>query len=240
MKKYFTFIISFVLMALTPAIASANPVPFIQQGDKVLIENGPGNIAVCTIGYVDEHRRNFMFTGHCSGGRVGSKVMNDRYQEIGRVEVNYYRGTVWSDIAVVNVTNGNIGGNIHSGNTWVQPHTVRRGETLCSYGANSGAVHCGRVTGRDLPNAIIGSRNSGGIGGDSGGPAWIPGRGLVGFYSGFTDDSAIFTYPDNNYGKIYIPTIDDIRRDINTNINNGIREINKYTPENVKVPLSSF
>lgn len=240
MKKYLAFIISFIFFAIPIPHANANQTPFIQQGDKVFIQESPEKFAVCTIGYVDAHRHNFMFTGHCTNGNVGDIVYNDQLQEIGRVSENYHRGSAQNDIAVVTVTHGNIGKNIHSGDVWVAPHTVRRGEKVCSYGANSNKVHCGIITGREIPNVLIASHNSGGIGGDSGGPAWIPGRGLIGFYSGVTEDTAVFTYPDINYGKIYIPTIDDIKRDITNNVNNGIREINKYTPENMKVPLSSF
>lgn len=240
MKKYLTFIFAFIFLISSSPSAYANPTPLIQQGDKVLIEERPGDFAVCTIGYVDAARKNFMLTGHYTDGRVGDIVLNDNFQEIGRVSENYHDGTAMNDIAVVDVTHGNIGRNIHSGDVWVAPHTVRWGEKVCSYGANSATVHCGRIIGKELPNVLVASRNAGGIGGDSGGPAWIPGRGLIGFYSGFTGDEAIFTYPDINYGKFYVPTFDDIKRDVTNNINNGIREINKYAPQNMQVPLSSF
>ena len=240
MKKYLALIISFIFLITPIPQASANPSPFIQQGDEALIEKSPGAFIVCTIGYVDAHRRNFMFTGHCANGNVGDIVYNDQLQEIGRVSENYHKGAAYNDIAVVNVTHGNIGNNIYSGDVWVAPHTIKRGEKVCSYGANSNKIHCGIITGKESPNVIIASRNSGGISGDSGGPAWIPGRGLIGIYSGMTEDTAVFTYPDINYGKIRIPTINDIKQDITNNINNGIREINKYVPENTKVPLSSF
>lgn len=223
MKKISALIATFLIMLSGSNVALAQSAPFIQQGDKVLIDVGKNNgtAAVCTIGYVDAPRRNFTFSGHCSGGKIGAKVFNKNMQYIGNVQENHYKGQAYNDIAVVSVKNGTIGKNAYSGDRWVAPHEVRYGEKICSRGATSNKVHCGRVTGKESPNVILASTQAGGIGGDSGGPAWIPGRGFVGVFFGGTGDKSVFVYPDYNYGKIKIPTVQDIQRDIQNSIQNA-------------------
>ena len=223
MKKISALIATSLIMLSGSSVALAQSAPFIQQGDQVFIDVGKndGTAAMCTIGYVDAPRRNFTFSGHCSGGKIGAKVFNKDMQYIGNVQENHYKRQAYNDIAVVSVKNGTIGKNTYSGDRWVAPHTIKRGEKVCSYGANSNKIHCGIITGKESPNVILASNQAGGIGGDSGGPAWIPGRGFVGVFFGGTGDKSVFVYPDYNYGKIKIPTIQDIQRNIQNSIQNA-------------------
>lgn len=218
-------VLSFAM--LTPlSTVDAQPAPLVQQGDRFWYEYEPGKLNHCTIGYVDAARRTIMFTGHCTtlpNAKVfASNPDGSPGVEMGNVTLNHYRGTPHSDMAIANINhNVNIGGNIYSGDKWVMPHQVMPGDRVCSRGANSNAVHCGFSLGWEAPNLVQATRNAGGIPGDSGGPAWVPGKGFIGMYSGYTNARTFWTYPDMSYGKIDISIL---KKNAENAINSAIHD----------------
>lgn len=236
MKKLLSIAISVFITLISfvyPNSAYAIEHPYIQQGDVVLIDIGERGYPMCTIGYVDKQKRNFLFAGHCSAGKIGAKVFTEDMKYIGTVVENYHNGQAYTDFAVVNIEQGMIGDNVYSHDRWVAPRDVQIGDTICSYGGNSKNTHCGKVIDKEYPNVIIGSPESDGIGGDSGAPAWIPGKGFVGVFSGATSQRTAFVYPDFYYGKIYIPTVSEVQKNIQNVINYYIQLLKKYIPYNV-------
>ena len=197
MKKILVSAVTAILVGVSsmvaPAVAHAGVV--VNQGDRILVENSPGNYTGCTVGYVHKGLRTLTTAGHCGGGR-GLKVVDPHGNQIGTIGSNTYnRSTNENDVMVVNVnSNVGIGGNRFSGDGWAHPSRVRMGDPICSYGAKSGKTHCGIVTGVN-GRVVSATRNAGGINGDSGGPAWVPGKGFVGIYTAYWKYQVDFTYP---------------------------------------------
>jgi len=137
----------------------------------------------CTIGYVDEKLHRAYTAGHC--GETGFTAKNDQGEEIGSFHKNprYNPKTYRNDQAYIELNDNIIvGDNYFSGDNVVDVEDLSTGDTLCSYGAKSKKTHCGELRTVDEKN-IVGDSNSGGIPGDSGGPSWVPGKGLVGLFS---------------------------------------------------------
>ena len=194
---------------------------FVQQGDKAVIENSSqkDDYAICTVGYVDDISHTLIFTGHCSGYKTGKNVYTSDFKKLGTVIYNH--GTPEThpdnDYAIVKLDkNISVGDNIYSGDKWVSPDKVNVGDKLCSYGAKSAMKYCGYVT--SVNNRYInGDINTGGISGDSGGPAWIEGKGFIGVYSAVSEGITTFTYPENiapkyNTKKSILDSIKNILR----------------------------
>lgn len=201
----------------------------ITQGDRFITDLHEGEQVGCTTGYLDKNHRTLRVTGHCSHGQIGN-IVRDKYgRSIGRVIHNEYRGNPKSDISVISINPGvQIGGNIHSGDRWAPPREVLPGDRLCSRSSKKNATLCGNVLYVD-GNVIVGTRNAGGIPGDSGGPAWVPGKGFVGTFSGIRDNSVLFTYPDQHplsYADLWMidrrKDIENIQRTVETNTRNAI------------------
>lgn len=196
-KKILVSVVTAILVGVSsmvsPAVAHAGVV--VNQGDKIFLENSPGDYTACTVGYVHKGLRTVTTAGHCGGGR-GLKAVDQYGNPIGVIGSNTYnRSTNADDVMVVNVNpNVGIGGNRFSGDGWAHPSRVRMGDQICSYGAKSGKTHCGFVTSVN-GRVVKATRNSGGINGDSGGPAWIPGKGFVGIYTTFWQYQVGFTHP---------------------------------------------
>lgn len=171
----------------------------VEQGDKVVIENDykDNDYAICTAGYVDDNTRTMIFTGHCSGYDTGKDVYNTDFKKLGTVVYNNgsYDTHPDSDYAVVKLDESiSVGENIYSGDIWTSPQKINIGDKMCSFGAKSNMKYCGYVT--DVhDNYVNGDINTGGVSGDSGGPAWIEGKGFIGVYSAVSEGITTFTYP---------------------------------------------
>lgn len=226
-----------VAAAIVLALTSATITPeaqaqggFVQQGDRVYHKQGDGMMLGCTVGYVDKWKRTFTFAGHCStnpdGNVYGSNPDGSVAGYIGTVIHNPHDGYgAHNDLAHVAVADGvAIGDNIYSGDVWIAPHQVRLGEPICTYGASSKRVKCGRFTSRSGMNVLVSSvtYDNEVVSGDSGGPAWIPGRGLVGVNHGVYAGHNVHTYPDINYGRIVVPSPVDIKKQVEDSINEFI------------------
>lgn len=194
-NKVYSIIFSSAVIAGTifaPSYAYGNEI--VNQGDRVITKRHNGEHGVCTIGYVDKATQTAIYTGHCSGGEVGNKVMDYNWNEIGYVVQNFYQiHETYTDYAVIKLTRP-AGNNIYSGNK-ISLLPAFPGDNICSYGGNTNDVYCGKVTGSENMTVVKATRNSGGSLGDSGGPAWISGKGVVGFFSAVTDTHTYFSYP---------------------------------------------
>lgn len=83
------------------------------------------------------------------------------------------------------------GKNIYSGEKKANIKDIEIDDPLCSYGAKSGTMHCGKVIDK-TSRLVVGNKEAGGISGDSGGPAWVPGKGFVGVYSAKTEETYFY------------------------------------------------
>ncbi|WP_257160434.1 hypothetical protein [Corynebacterium cystitidis] len=171
-----------------PALGLAAPRgTTVTQGDEIM--GFRGHIwNTCTLGYVDRAARVGYTAAHCAF--PGEPVFNSHAQLIGFVEHSNMLGlnAGATDVAKIRFVDGlNIGANIHTGDARVPHHTVRPGEQLCAWDRTDHRVVCGQVT--DVGTGPNNNKNVHshlpGVGpGDSGSPAWIPGRGFVGVVSG--------------------------------------------------------
>lgn len=150
----------------------------IDQGETILIQTpGSDKVSQCTVGYIEHSKSRIHTAGHC--GETGQKAMinEENNMVIGTFTSNYNNHADRNDNGWVDVNPHLLGVNNYSGNAIVQ---ANKGDKLCSYGSYSNKVYCSAVRGKDGEVIISGP---GGIPGDSGGPAWIPGKGFVGVYS---------------------------------------------------------
>lgn len=202
-KRFGSLLFAALLIASVASAQEANATPYpvsISQGDKIVTEVSDDDHTLCTVGFVDEITRTITMSGHCAKGRAGMRVRTSDGDTIGYVAQNWYDGTNQeTDISIISVESGvYLGGNGYSGDHWLKPYEVRKGDLLCSRGASSDSVHCGDVL-EVKKNLILTESSAGGIGGDSGGPAWIPGKGFVGVYFGGSSERSVFVHPDPNY-----------------------------------------
>lgn len=200
---------------VTPAPAVAQTLS-ITQGDRILTDLHEGGRVGCTAGYLDRNIRTLRVVGHCSHGQNGNIVRDTYGRVIGRVIHNEYKGQAQpkTDISVISINpDVQIGGNIYSGDRWAPPREIRPGDRLCSRSSKMNTTLCGNVLYVD-GNAIIATKNAGGIPGDSGGPGWVPGKGFIGSYVGVTEQTTYFTYPNQNPQSYANAWINDRRKDI--------------------------
>lgn len=164
--------------------------------------SGQTDTVSCTIGYVDKANNRALYAGHCARGLTGIDVKNASGHTLGTVVSNPYQDHggyipgpalmphTPNDWAVIQLAPGVVAGNnSYSGDQFT---TARPGDTLCSYGHTTRRVLCGKVIGAH-GQVTVATRNAGGVVGDSGGPAWVPGRGFVGVYSLFSPVYTVFT-----------------------------------------------
>ena len=216
LKPHYLILIATLFLAFsTMSTPHANAATVVNQGDYVAttiplpeltpMSSGQNTGMACTIGYVDKARHRAFYAGHCSQGLPGTTVYNAAGNVIGTVGYNPYpdHGAyipgpallpgIPNDWAVINLAPGVVaGGNNYSGDA-IAPG-ARTGDTICSYGARTRSVKCGKVMGTH-GSVIVATPNAGGIPGDSGGPAWIPGKGFVGVYSILNPVYTAFTRP---------------------------------------------
>ncbi|WP_394282297.1 hypothetical protein [Corynebacterium sp.] len=169
--------------AAAPALGVAAPRgTTVTQGDEILGFRGlVWN--TCTLGFVDRAARVGYTASHCAF--PGEPVFNSRSQLIGFVEKSNMLALNGgaTDVARIRFVDGvRMGANVHTGDARVPAHTVRPGENLCAWDRTDARVVCGPVT--DVRGKNVNGHLPGVGPGDSGSPAWIPGRGFVGVVSG--------------------------------------------------------
>ncbi|OHF40301.1 hypothetical protein [Corynebacterium sp. HMSC074A01] len=174
----------------------------VKQGDEILTDEVL-SYGSCTLGYVDRRAGIGYTAGHC--GFAGQPVLNTRRQIIGYFEsstmitrkanlyLDYgaqifpelgkytYRGPMADTARIRFVPGVTVGGNSLSGDRIVPLREIRSGDKVCATGISSRRVSCGvvdRVHGQTIFAHHTGLRH-----GDSGGPAWIPGKGFIGVNS---------------------------------------------------------
>lgn len=180
----------------------------VRQGDRFTTDRGMG----CTIGYVDKARGVAYTAHHCGKAgyhntrgvyvehngvstRVGTMVYAHPYlPEVGLLPPEVLAGldTTDRDIAAIKFVPGvTLSDNSFSSDTRVPLNQVHAGETACFYGSTTGHPVCGRVRSVSSPtnplHRILVEVPQGATTaqpGDSGGAAYIPGRGSIGIVKG--------------------------------------------------------
>lgn len=156
----------------------------IAQGDAIII-----NSARCTVGYIDTRKSTIYTAGHCANS-VGEVVYNDKWEEIGTVVQDNlldHNGNYWlephdSSAILLHDTNSKLV-NRFSEDAVLQSSDVHNKDTVCSYGSTTKRVYCGEIK-KIQDGFFMFTLDGKPQGGDSGGPVWIPGRGLLGVLSG--------------------------------------------------------
>lgn len=169
----------------------------VYQGDR--LDNSG-----CTIGYIDLERRKAYSAAHCRHTKGGQAWSNGKNIGVfGRGENNQTLkdgedGVV--DTVEINLYSNVDAENIFSGNKVVKFEDIAIGDKMCFMGRATLKPYCGGKVSRILSRArliIHGDYNS--IPGDSGGPAWIPGKGYVGLVSAGGRGDTYIDIADNPY-----------------------------------------
>ncbi|WP_293830665.1 hypothetical protein [uncultured Corynebacterium sp.] len=173
----------------------------VKQGARMFVGNlHNDNLTVCTIGYNDPELRRSYTAGHCAdngdyGWQTGSMVYladaNGREMSTpaGMIypAAAYYGASNANDWAVIYWFDGvGVGGN-PIGGEYMPIEDLAPGETLCyhGYASHGGTTEasCGPYVGM-IEKTIYFDAPGMPDYGDSGGPVYAPGRGLVGVMSG--------------------------------------------------------
>lgn len=173
-----------LLGSSTPAVPSFRVAPVVNQGDRVYVA-----ATMCTVGYIDHDARRAYLAKHCA--RVNTvNVRTDDGKYLGTfVRPDAPGDTAWIDLD----PRVRAGDNRFTGDTVIDRSAVTPGDTVCFYGATSRETRCAAVKSTGTPNDPVVKGNPMQIlGGDSGGPAWVPGKGAVGVVTGVTVN------PENN------------------------------------------
>ncbi|CAB0570857.1 hypothetical protein CIP107521_02099 [Corynebacterium diphtheriae] len=179
-----------------PAHAQRSPEPThipgvaVDQGDSLLVRADGNMLGVCTVGFVDTENNRVWTDAHC--GENGAAVMDNFQNPIGTLHHVYpseweqlqnIQDTEWSvnsrasDVAYVEIDDPAVlGQNYFSQNTITRDPAV--GDNLCNYGGRTDRVACTPIT--NINGPVVITANNGSDHGDSGGPAWIEGKGYVG------------------------------------------------------------
>lgn len=194
----FLLAIAMLVAVVFPAQAAPYPQYTIAQGDKVVID---GN--TCTIGYVDKIKRKAYIANHCAPTGKTVNVHDPQLGILGQITGTYPWGSSQEaryDVAVIDIYDSvKILDNKYSGDKRARNLDVQRGDKLCMYSRMQNAINCGTVRIVD-GNIIAADQGASGEKGDSGGPAWVPGKGFVGIYSMIIGDnySNLFTSIDED------------------------------------------
>ena len=173
----------------------------VKQGARMFVDNlGGDNLTACTIGYNDPEQRRSYTAGHCAdngdyGWQTGSLVYlaDSKGREMSTPAgmiypaAAYYGASNANDWAVIYWFNGvEVGANPYGGE-YVPIQDLEPGETLCyhGYASHGGTTEasCGPFVGM-IEKTIYFDAPGMPDYGDSGGPVYAPGRGLVGVMSG--------------------------------------------------------
>ena len=173
----------------------------VKQGARMFVDNlGNDNLTACTIGYNDSKQRRSYTAGHCAdngnyGWQTGSLVYlaDSKGREMttpaGMIypAAAYYGASNANDWAVIYWFNGVEVGTNPYGGEFVPIQDLEPGETLCyhGYASHGGTTEsaCGPFVGM-IEKTIYFDAPGMPDYGDSGGPVYAPGRGLVGVMSG--------------------------------------------------------
>ena len=173
----------------------------VKQGARMFVDNlGDDNLTACTIGFNDPAARRSYTAGHCAdngdyGWQTGSLVYlaDSKGREMSTPAgmiypaAAYYGASNANDWAVIYWFNGvEVGANPYGGE-YVPIQDLEPGETLCyhGYASHGGTTEasCGPFVGM-IEKTIYFDAPGMPDYGDSGGPVYAPGRGLVGVMSG--------------------------------------------------------
>lgn len=173
----------------------------VKQGARMFVDNlGNDNLTACTIGYNDPEQRRSYTAGHCAdradkAWQTGSLVYlaDSKGREMSTPAgmiypaAAYYGASNANDWAVIYWFNGvEVGANPYGGE-YVPIQDLEPGETLCyhGYASHGGTTEaaCGPFVGM-IEKTIYFDAPGMPDYGDSGGPVYAPGRGLVGVMSG--------------------------------------------------------
>lgn len=173
----------------------------VKQGARMFVGNlGNDTLTACTIGYNDPEQRRSYTAGHCAdngdyGWQTGSLVYlaDSKGREMSTPAgmiypaAAYYGASNANDWAVIYWFNGvEVGANPYGGE-YVPIQDLEPGETLCyhGYASHGGTTEaaCGPFVGM-IEKTIYFDAPGMPDYGDSGGPVYAPGRGLVGVMSG--------------------------------------------------------
>ncbi|QYH19907.1 trypsin-like serine protease [Corynebacterium aquatimens] len=179
------------------AIAAVPTVP--TQGDALFLDSG----LTCTIGYNDAAKGVSYTAAHC--GRDGARVsLVDRSvpgatygvnlsQPMGTLRHSKNFDGMWSnDIATIEWDPGvKLGGNPYSGDTVLKVSSMTRGDKVCYHGETSHTgtknTSCGTFFAATDEHFTVRS-TAASRAGDSGGPIFVEGKGLVGIVSRGPDE----------------------------------------------------
>lgn len=173
-----------LLGSSTRAVPSFGMAGTINQGDRVNVVG-----TVCTVGYIDHATRRAYLAKHCARVDTVNVRTND-----GKFVGTFVRPNTPGDTAWINLDpRVRAGANRFTGDTVIARSAVQPGDTICFYGATSRETRCAAVKSTGTPqDPFVNGNPMQILGGDSGGPAWVPGKGAVGVVS------AVTVNPQNN------------------------------------------
>lgn len=173
------------LCALAPSAYGSSSLSFssnvfnktINQGDEIHIYTSSGSpYGSCTLGYVTNDYA--LTAGHC--GFENYIVKNNNGKKIGHIGHVDYKGT--QDIAIIKLDDNVISGsNTYSGDYITSMAEMSPSDKLCHYGKTIKQVICAEQY--RLPTYGLFWSKGTGEHGDSGGPVWVEGKGLIGILS---------------------------------------------------------
>lgn len=192
----------FFASLVSPHVAYAQqktPRASISQGEMVYIN---GSNIICTAGYIDKKNHKAYLADHCLPAHQKSVIYNSNREKIGEAYGRFSDRKMGipksrNDVAYINLYDDvEAGENTYSGDDRVSTTDITPGEKLCMFSMKFDSVHCGKVKSVD-GTLVVGDDHVNGIGGDSGGPAWIPGKGFVGVYTLIIGGKHFYTSIDN-------------------------------------------
>lgn len=156
----------------------------VNQGDELYIGNSNAGGSFCTLSYVDKTNNLGYTSWHC--GQEGDNVAVSTGGGT-RVTVGYLAFPDDADndndyAAVVFYDNVTAGDNTYSGDTITTDAQV--GDTVCRFGMISSRTDCAEVIKIYSNGTLRTDYGINPISGDSGGPAWIEGKGYYGNLEG--------------------------------------------------------
>lgn len=202
LRRFSAGAVSATLVALSVAApASAQDALQVEQGGRILVDNlGTNKLTACTIGYNDIRNRRSYTAAHCA-------VHNDDYlpqgavvylaDEYGRQRTEpaglvfpalaYSSKSGANDWAVIYWFDGVDVGRNPFGGAYVPISDLTTDDTICYHGfathGDGQDASCGKFVGT-IENTTYFDAPGLPAYGDSGGPVFVPGRGLIGVISG--------------------------------------------------------
>lgn len=191
-------IILSVVNIFEPSTAQAqdsSPTVTISQGQQVLIPNQ----GICTVGYVDKTSHRAYLADHCLNDRGQQKspvVVRDlksgealgKATPVGKMGIDGGGDPMQDPRFDVNFIQLNpqvkVGENKFSGDNRVNAYDIEQGDEVCVFSSRRNKTYCGSAwstVGSVIKVHIPGGEADKAVTfGDSGGPAWIPGKGFIG------------------------------------------------------------